>query len=108
SAEFSIAITTVNTREQAERLAAAILEQRLAACIQIAMVDSRYVWKGAVQSQAEFQLQMKIRSSAFDALCTALRAIHPYETPEIIKVEISGGDAAYLSWMRDVTSSHPA
>lgn len=99
SAEFSIAITTTNTRENAQALAALALEKRLAACIQITQVESHYVWKDAIQRDNEFQLQMKIRTCDFNALWAALKAAHPYELPEFIRIDIAEGSPGYLAWM---------
>lgn len=99
STEFSIVFTTTNTKESAQALAALALEKRLAACIQIMQVESHYVWKDAIQRENEFQLQMKIRTGDFAALCAALKNAHPYELPELIRIDIAEGSAAYMSWM---------
>ena len=101
--DFSLAISTTNTRESAQALAALALEKRLAACIQITQVESHYIWKDAIQCDNEFQLQMKIRTSDFVALCAALKEIHPYELPEFIRMDIAEASPAYLEWMNAST-----
>lgn len=99
----SIVMTTVASEVDADRLAATVLEEQLAACIQIYPVRSHYMWKGAVQNEREFLLQMKIRTVHYDELAARLRSVHPYETPEIIRTDIAAGDPAYLEWIAQVT-----
>ncbi len=101
--EFSIVFTTTNTQASAQDIAAALLRERLAACIQIVQVQSHYVWQDRVCNEPEHQLQIKARTSQFDRICTFLDTIHPYETPEIVRVDITAAAPAYAAWMRDVT-----
>lgn len=103
AAGFSIVITTTNTQESADRIVAAVMKDRLAACVQIFPVVSHYIWKDALQKDDEIQLQMKIRTADYEALAGAIRAVHPYETPEIVRLDIADGDRAYLDWIDSVT-----
>jgi periplasmic divalent cation tolerance protein len=73
------------------------------ACVQIAEIRSRYVWKGAVQREAEQLLLIKTREELFEAVRAKLREVHPYETPEILAVPASAADADYLAWIAEVT-----
>ena len=104
STGLSIAITTTNSQESVEKIVAAVMERKLAACVQVFPVVSRYMWKGELQKDDEFLLQMKIRTADYAALAAAIRAVHPYETPEIIRVDIAEGDKAYLDWIDAVTA----
>jgi len=95
-------------RESAEKLADALIEQRLAACINIlAPCRSVYRWKGAVQHDEEHPMLMKTTAERYPALEQAIRAGHPYELPEIIAVPIERGLAAYLDWVAGETTAQP-
>ncbi|MDR0458548.1 MAG: divalent-cation tolerance protein CutA [Burkholderiaceae bacterium] len=82
-APLCLVLTTVATREDAQCLARAMVEQRLAACAQISAIDSIYRWRGVVQHEPEWRLLLKTTAAARPALQTALRAAHPYELPAI-------------------------
>jgi periplasmic divalent cation tolerance protein len=99
----SLVITTVDTQEAADRLIARVLDDRLAACVQVHAVASHYVWKGERQCAPELLLQMKIKTADYEALAQAIREVHPYETPEIVRLPIEAGDPRYLAWIGEVT-----
>jgi periplasmic divalent cation tolerance protein len=92
-------VTTVENREDADKIAADILGQRLAGCIQISSCRSMYHWQGSLASSDEFVLVMKTRADLFTILSEAIRRIHPYEVPEILATEIVHGDKPYLDWL---------
>lgn len=100
---YSIVTTTVGSSDAADRIAARVLSERLAACVQAFPVTSHYVWRGERRCDAETLLQMKIKTADWDALCETIRAAHPYDTPEIVRTAIEDGDARYLKWIDDVT-----
>ena len=102
--DFSIAITTTNTQESVDKIVAVVMEKKLAACVQVFPIVSHYVWKDALQKDDEFLMQMKIRTADYEALAAAIRAVHPYETPEIVRVDIADGDKNYLDWINAVTA----
>jgi len=95
--------TTMDDEGKAEALASALLEQRLAACVQIAPTQSRYFWRGVLMREKEFVLSIKARAADFDAIAARIRALHSYEVPEIIAVPILAGDPAYLDWVEKAT-----
>ncbi len=97
--EFGIVLTTVATPEDARRLADGLLEQRLAACVQTLAIQSAYRWKGAVQREPEQLLLIKTRAALYPAVEAYLRAHHPYEVPEIVRVPIAAGSPDYLRWL---------
>ena len=99
-----LVLTNVPERAAAERLADLLVEQRLAACVNIlAPCRSVYRWKDAVQHDEEHPMLMKTTAERYPALEQALRAAHPYELPEIIAVPVERGLPAYLEWVAGET-----
>ena len=95
-----LVFTNLPDRESAERLADLLLEQRLAACVNIlGPCRSVYRWKGAVQHDDEHPVLIKTSAERYPALEQAVRQGHPYELPEIIAVPIERGLPAYLDWV---------
>ena len=97
--EFGIVLTTVATPDDARRLADGLLDQRLAACVQTLAIQSAYRWKGAVQREPEQLLLIKTRAALYPAVEAYLRAHHPYELPEIVRLPIAAGSPDYLRWL---------
>jgi periplasmic divalent cation tolerance protein len=101
-----LVFTNLPDRASAERLADLLLEQRLAACVNIlAPCRSVYRWKGAIQHDDEHPLLIKTSAERYGALEQALRQGHPYELPEIIAVPIEQGLPAYLDWVAAETKA---
>jgi periplasmic divalent cation tolerance protein len=101
-----LVLTNLPDLAAAERLAEALIEKRVAACVNIlAPCRSVYRWKGATQHDAEHPLLIKSTSEAYPALEAAIRAGHPYELPEIIAVPVERGLPAYLDWVAAETKS---
>lgn len=98
-AEYIQVVTTVDSREGAEKIAEAIVNARLAACVQISQCRSLYHWQGRIENDGEFVCVMKSRIDLYDALETKIRGIHPYEVPEILATQIHSGSADYLAWL---------
>jgi len=73
--------------------------ERLAACVQTTPVRSRYVWKGELQRDDEVLLVIKTREALFEPLRARIRALHAYETPEIVMVPVTAVDSDYLAWL---------
>jgi periplasmic divalent cation tolerance protein len=92
-------ITAANVAEAA-RLAEMLIDAQLAACVQILPpMDSVYRWKGAVERATEVLLIAKTARSKFGDVERKVRALHSYETPEIIALPITAGSAPYLEWL---------
>ena len=100
-----VALSTVGSAEDADRLARALVERRLAACVNVVPgVVSHYRWKGELQRDEERLLVIKTRAEQIEALREALRELHPYELPELVAFEISAGSPEYLKWLDDGVS----
>ena len=103
--ETILVISTLPDREQAEKLAHALIEQQLAACVNILpTVNSVYRWQGKVETANETIILIKTTMARYPAVEAAIKAQHPYELPEIIAVPVSTGLPAYLEWVRTETS----
>jgi periplasmic divalent cation tolerance protein len=99
-----LVLTNLPDRESAEKLAALLIEQRLAACVNIlAACTSVYRWNGETQHDEEHPLLIKTAQDRYAALQAAIRANHPYELPEIVAVPIMHGLPAYLDWIESET-----
>jgi len=85
--------------EQSGALAKELLDKDLAACVNIMPVRSLYRWKGELCDDGEHLLVIKTRRELADEVVRAIRAVHPYEVPEIIVLPVAGGHAPYLDWV---------
>jgi periplasmic divalent cation tolerance protein len=100
-----LALSTVATSEDAERIATALVERGLAACVNVVPgVVSVYRWKGVIHRDEERLLVIKTRGERFEALREALVSLHPYEVPELIALPIEGGHPPYLAWLDESVS----
>jgi len=93
--------TTVGRREDAQRLARALVERRLAACAQISEIESFFFWQGALQQEGEFRLMLKTTEDRYPAVEAALRELHPYELPAIHAFAFEHVYAAYAEWIAE-------
>ena len=94
--------TAVPNPETAQRIAETLVQERLAACVQtVGPIQSTYRWEGKVETATEYLLLVKTTAAHRDAVIERARELHPYEVPEIIATEISGGLPAYLNWIAE-------
>lgn len=99
---FQVVFCTTGSDEQAEAIARALVERRLAACVNIVgQTCSVYRWQGRVVREGEILLVIKTRVSRFEAVRSAIRELHSYDIPEVIAVPLSDGDADYLAWLEE-------
>jgi len=91
--------TTVATRADAQRLAHALVEARLAACAQIAAIESVYTWKDAVQQEPELRVVFKTTNALREAAIAAIAEHHPYEIPEIHAEALAHVHEPYAAWV---------
>jgi periplasmic divalent cation tolerance protein len=95
-----LVLTMCGSAEEAERIARALVESRLAACVTVTPgIRSVYRWQGEMEESDEWSLTIKSRRDLFDALSTELQRLHSYHTPEILALTVAEGGAAYLQWM---------
>ena len=100
AADEIVVFMTAPTGEEATRLADMLVGAHLAACVQILPeMESVYRWQGKVERQPEILLLAKTTRAKFDELEREVRALHSYETPEIIAVPITAGSTPYLEWL---------
>ena len=84
----------------AERIASALVEERLAACVnRIPGIVSTYRWQGAVHSDREILLLIKTTCDQVEPLTALVASLHPYELPEVLAVEVAAGSPGYLDWV---------
>ncbi|MCA1591906.1 MAG: divalent-cation tolerance protein CutA [Acidobacteria bacterium] len=95
-----VVMLTAGSREEAARLAEMLVGSHLAACVQILPeMESVYRWKGKVQREPEYLLLAKTTAACFDDLEREVRALHTYETPEIVALTVTNVSAPYLEWL---------
>jgi periplasmic divalent cation tolerance protein len=95
-----IVLTTAGTKEEAHKIARALVERRLAACVNIVpQVASVYRWQGKMEEAAEWLLVIKTTTAAFAPVQEAIRELHSYDVPECVCLAIEDGSAEYLEWV---------
>jgi periplasmic divalent cation tolerance protein len=95
-----VVLMTAGSRREAERIAAALVEERLAACVNVvAGVTSIYRWRGAVERGREVLLVAKTRRALIPRLTVRVQALHAYDVPEVIALPIVAGAEPYLEWV---------
>jgi periplasmic divalent cation tolerance protein len=103
-ADIYLVLTNLPDRDSAGRLAHALIEKRLAACVNVlSPCRSVYRWQGKMEGAEEFPMLIKTTRERYPALEAAIRAAHPYELPEIIAVPLAGGLPGYFEWVDSET-----
>lgn len=98
--KYILVISTVSSKEDAEKIGNFLLEGKLTACINIVdSVTSMYIWQGKREKASECLLLIKSRQALFNRIKEAIKKHHSYEVPEVISVEISEGNKEYLKWI---------
>jgi len=101
-----IVVSTLPDREHALELAQALVEQRLAACVNVlSECTSVYHWKDTLETDSEVPVLIKTREDLYPQVEAAIRASHPYELPEIIALKPAGGLPAYFEWVLQETAA---
>jgi periplasmic divalent cation tolerance protein len=97
-----IVFTTAGTHDEAARIARALVERRLAACVNIVgPIESIYRWRDAIETSPEFLLLVKTTDAQANAVRDIIKELHSYELPECIEVSIDAGSPEYLAWLRE-------
>jgi periplasmic divalent cation tolerance protein len=95
-----LVLSTCGSIDAARKLARALVEKQLAACVNIIpQIESVYYWKGKIETSTEYLLLIKTTAGAFDELRDVLTELHSYEVPECVEIAIEDGSAAYLAWI---------
>jgi periplasmic divalent cation tolerance protein len=103
-----IVLTTAGSEEEARKMATALVERRLAACVNIVpQVTSIYRWQGKVEESAEWLLIVKTTAEAFKNVQEAITQLHSYEVPECISLAIEDGSPNYLQWIGESVPEEP-
>lgn len=93
-------LTTTATQEEAARVAQTLVEERLAACVQVlGPIASTYRWQGAVEKAQEWLCIAKTARGLYPKVEQAIRRVHSYQVPEILAVEVTAGSTDYLAWL---------
>lgn len=100
---FIEVFTTTARKEDAEKMAASLLGQKLAGCVQIVgPIFSTYWWEGKIESNQEWLCIIKTKRTLFEKLSATIQAVHPYKVPEVTAVPIVAGSKDYLDWLQSV------
>lgn len=102
---YIVCLVTINDRDRAAQIARVLVEKKLVACVNIIPeIRSIYSWQGELCDETEILLIMKTRSELYAELESTVKALHPYEVPEIIALDIQKGLADYLRWIDETTT----
>ncbi len=101
---YALVLTTAGSRDEADAIADALVDRRLAACVQLIDIDSTYRWQGAVVREPEVLLIIKTRADRYHEIESTIVELHSYDTPEVVLVPIGSGLPAYLGWITESTS----
>ena len=98
--EARIVLSTAGSSDEARKIAQALVERRLAACVNIVpQIESVYRWQDKVENATEWLLIIKTQAAAFERVRDAIKELHSYELPECVMLEITAGSEQYLSWI---------
>ena len=99
-------VTTTGSEEEANQLAAGLVEERLAACVQVdGPIKSTYWWEGKATSDSEWRLTIKTSAVRYDAMAKWLIERHSYDVPELLATEVCSGHDAYIEWVLQETEA---
>jgi len=104
---FGVLLTTTPTRDEAQKIARLLIEEKLAACVQLLPIESFYFWQDKTQNEAEILLLIKTRAALFDAATARIKDIHSYTVPEIVALPFAAGFQGYFDWIGQVTAGPP-
>jgi periplasmic divalent cation tolerance protein len=103
AADYGMLLTTVPSRDDAAKIAHLLIDEKLAACVQLLPIESFYRWEGKTQNEAELLLLIKTRTALFENAIARIKAVHPYTVPEIVGTEFLAGFKGYLDWIDQTT-----
>ena len=99
--EFRVVLVTCGTLEESRKIARAVVEKRLAACVNIVThaVESFYMWEGKLENASEYLLVIKTNAQRLESLQKEILELHSYDTPEFVALPIVAGASGYLNWL---------
>lgn len=101
SDQVILALTTCPDEASAQAVATALVQERLAACVnRVGGLRSTYIWDARLQDEAEILLIIKTTTARLEELQARLKSLHPYELPEFLAIAVAGGNERYLDWVR--------
>jgi periplasmic divalent cation tolerance protein len=100
---YCIITTSIDDENIAEQISTALLQDHLVACVQSHRLQSKYHWKGSLETSEEILLQMKTKASLFEEIKVQIEALHSYAVPEIIMTPILDANDDYLKWIEEET-----
>lgn len=100
--ECCLIVTTTDNLKNANEITSYLIENKLAACVQVDKISSAFFWEGKICQSKEFRLMIKTLSSNYNAIEKAILQKHNYNLPEIIKLDITSGLPQYLNWVEEV------
>ena|SRR3989338_3870514 len=101
---YIVVLVTASSKEEARKISRGLLEEKLAACVNILTgVESHFWWQGKIDTAGEFLLVIKTKKKLFNKLTEKVKASHSYSVPEIIGLPIISGSGDYLKWINDST-----
>jgi periplasmic divalent cation tolerance protein len=101
ASDKKIILSTSGTKEEAEDIAWALVERKLAACVNIIALTSVFRWKEEIESNPEYLLIIKTTAAAFERVRDAIKELNSYELPECIQLSVEAGSEAYMKWIGD-------
>lgn len=94
-----VVFVTAGNKKEAQKIASGLIKKKLAACVNIAKVDSIFFWEGKVRKSKESLLIIKSTKAKFPQLARTVKSLHSYDLPEIIALPVIAGDKPYLRWI---------
>lgn len=101
--KYMIVVTTCPNEETASNITECLLNEKLAACVQVSAIKSCYTWKGKVEKEDELLLHIKAKADLYKEVEKTIKENHPYEVPEIIQIPVTRGYKPYLDWIDEVS-----
>lgn len=97
-----VVLSTAGSHEEAHKIAHALVERKLAACVNIVpQIESVYRWQGKVETATEWLLIIKTQAEAFERVRDAIKELHSYDLPECVMLEVGNGSRDYLGWIAE-------
>ena len=101
---YCVVLSTAGSQEEADKIAAALLENRAASCVQMRPIESLYRWEGKIERANEINLIIKTQDALYPRVESLIRENHSYKVPQIVKLPISAGLPEYLDWISEETT----